>query len=256
MSDGRVRRAAASCLVLVLLVVPVPAESRDTGSGAKQELEVLIDWLLDPSREMDEVPFRTVVHATTGYTVLALDASLDEDRRVLDAVSQGLDMLLAGVADPAHPIHSVGRINEVGGQMEDVLQQLLDAMPGIRCEYPPTAAGRVQRSGYPDLMITDEASGRVYFLDPKVFREGSEHSTFRTFYYEPKRETSKINHDAVHLLVGLSHAGFEDGRWIFTGWRLVDLHDFRVRLKAEFQASNRDLYDQNLIVRESANKTE
>ncbi|MGL5018193.1 MAG: hypothetical protein ACRDBP_08680, partial [Luteolibacter sp.] len=64
---------------------------------------------------------------------------------------------------------------------------------------------------------------------------------FRTFYFEPKNETLKITDDAVHLLVGIEHDG-KDQQWTFTGWRLVDLSTLRVRLKAEFQASNAELY--------------
>ena len=51
----------------------------------------------------------------------------------------------------------------------------------------------------------------------------------------------KITDDAVHLLAGIEHDG-KDGLWTFTGWRLVDLSKLRVRLKAEFQASNAELY--------------
>ena len=51
----------------------------------------------------------------------------------------------------------------------------------------------------------------------------------------------KITDDAVHLLVGIEHDG-KEGLWTFTGWRLVDLFKLRVRLKAEFQASNAGLY--------------
>jgi hypothetical protein len=44
---------------------------------------------------------------------------------------------------------------------------------------------------------------------------------------------------------------FEDdgseGQWAFTGWRLVDLSTLKVRLKAEFQASNADLYRKSAL---------
>ena len=45
----------------------------------------------------------------------------------------------------------------------------------------------------------------------------------------------------MHLLVGIEHDG-KTSAWTFTGWRLVDLSTLQVRLKAEFQASNADLY--------------
>ena len=86
--------------------------------------------------------------------------------------------------------------------------------------------------------------GFVFYLDPKLVEQGSAESTFRTFYFEPKNETLKITDDAVHLLVGIEHDGKERA-WTFTGWRLVDLSKLRVRLKAEFQAGNAELYQKS-----------
>jgi hypothetical protein len=52
---------------------------------------------------------------------------------------------------------------------------------------------------------------------------------------------------------GLEHQPREkDGAWKFTRWDLVDLAQFKVRLKAEFQGSNRDMYRSEAIVATSA----
>ena len=118
----------------------------------------------------------------------------------------------------------------------------LNRVEGLVCEIPKTKEGHEQRSGYPDLKITDLASGEIFYLDPKLMERGSEKSSFRTFYFEPKDGTLKITEDATHLLVGIEHDG-KAGEWTFLGWRLVDLSQLKVRLKAEFQAANRDLYD-------------
>jgi len=47
---------------------------------------------------------------------------------------------------------------------------------------------------------------------------------------------------AVHFIVGFEHEHRKDGRWNFTRWDLVDVARFEVKLKAEFQGSNRDMY--------------
>jgi len=39
-----------------------------------------------------------------------------------------------------------------------------------------------------------------------------------------------------------------NGRWTFTRWDLVDLSHFNLRLKSEFQASNRDIYKPEAIL--------
>jgi hypothetical protein len=64
--------------------------------------------------------------------------------------------------------------------------------------------------------------------------------------------TYQVRHDAVHLLVGFEHEPKSAGRWNFTRWDLVDLAHFKVRLKAEFQGSNRDIYRPEAILATSA----
>jgi len=105
----------------------------------------------------------------------------------------------------------------------------------------------VQRSGYPDIRLTDKATGRILYLDPKLYAKGSRHSSLRTFYFTPKRETNKVNDDAHHLIVGIEHekTGAEVS---FTRWELIDLSGFRVRLKAEFEGSNADMYREGAVV--------
>ncbi|HEY2102353.1 MAG TPA: hypothetical protein VGH08_03780 [Chthoniobacterales bacterium] len=53
-------------------------------------------------------------------------------------------------------------------------------------------------------------------------------------------------------LSDLSTRKSEDHNWMFMRWDLVDLSAFRVKLKAEFQGSNRDLYHPETIVASSA----
>jgi len=111
----------------------------------------------------------------------------------------------------------------------------------------------VQRSGYPDLRIIDVQSKRVFYLDPKLYATGSRDSSFRAFYFEPKKGTNKVRDDAVHFIIGFEHETREkNGVWKFTRWDLVDLSRFTVNLKAEFQGSNRDMYRPEAIVASSA----
>jgi len=144
------------------------------------------------------------------------------------------------------------RINEVSGHFEDMLRELLNATPGLNCDFPRTAQGRVMRSGYPDLRIVDLASKRVFYLDPKLYAVGSRDSSFRTFYFEPKIATNKVRDDAVHFIAGFEHEPRKEDHWNFTRWDLVDLAQFRVKLKAEFQGSNHDMYRPEAIVATSA----
>jgi hypothetical protein len=85
----------------------------------------------------------------------------------------------------------------------------------------------------------------------------------------------KVRDDAVHFVVGFEHqpspnaspartsGSASESRdiaspgtrgWKFTRWDLVDLANIKVKLKAEFQGSNRDVYRPEAIVASSANQ--
>ncbi|MFL6531072.1 MAG: hypothetical protein ACJ8KX_11435, partial [Chthoniobacterales bacterium] len=64
--------------------------------------------------------------------------------------------------------------------------------------------------------------------------------------------TNKVRDDAVHLILGFEHEARQAAHWEFTRWDIVDLSKFKVRLKAEFQGSNRDMYRPEAIVGTSA----
>lgn len=225
---------------------PSPAES------AASPLATFIPWLLQEKEQLSHLPFGEVIFHATGKKVLAIDRESEIDQRVLKQIGETLDAVLEKMNAPDSPIQSAGRINEVSSAFENMIRDLLDDAPGLSCEYPKTAEGRVQRSGYPDLRLVDDASGRIYYLDPKLFAGKSRASSFRTFYYEPKGKTNKVRDDAVHLILGFEHEPRNAGHWEFTRWDIVDLANFTVKLKAEFQGNNRDMYRPETIVGSSA----
>ena len=218
----------------------------------KSSVDQLIPWLLDEDRQLRGIAFSEVIFDATGKRVLPVDRQNEIDQRVIKQISAALDETLKRVNAPEHPVQNVGRINEVSSHFEDLLRELLDATPGLNCDFPRTADGKVQRSGYPDLRLVDLTSKRVFYLDPKLYAAGSRDSSFRTFYFEPKIATNKVRDDAVHFIVGFEHEAKNNGRWNFTRWDLVDLAQFKVKLKAEFQGSNRDMYRPEAIVATSA----
>jgi hypothetical protein len=214
-------------------------------------LQNFIQWLFEDEEGLENVRFAEVVEAVSSHRVLPVDPSDAVDAQMLGAVQSVVVSILASIETGPHVIHEVGRINETSRYIENALLAGLNAVEGLTCSIPLTASGDSQRSGYPDMRLLHEKSGRVFYLDPKVYKAGSETSSFRTFYFEPKQKTNKILDDASHLILGISHKGKVDGRWHFNNWKLVDLADFRVRLKAEFQASNRDLYRTEAILLDS-----
>lgn len=233
------------CLALSLALTSTAARADE--KSARQEA---VQALMETARRMEDVPFRDVVLAATGHRVLAVNPDSAPDAALLDHLAKAADGLVAWLNGPAGPGKDLRRINEASRPVEDELRRLLHAGE-FTCTIPPTTEGKVQRSGYPDLRIVHVPTGRVTYLDPKLFENGSKASTFRSFYYEPNELTGKVQHDARHILLGISHNG-QDGAWKFQNWELVDLHDFRVKLKVEFQGSNKEVYRPELLLRKSA----
>lgn len=207
----------------------------------------LVISLLGENLSSRTFSFATVAEACSGKKVLPLTDD-PAHRRVTAAIGKALAITLAELNKVESPVRKLRRINEASRYFEDGIHKHLNEIQGIQCEVPSNREGQHQRSGYPDLRIVDEESKLVFYLDPKLVEQGSAASTFRTFYFEPKTETLKINEDAVHLLVGIEHDG-KEREWTFTGWRLIDLYKLRVKLKAEFQASNAELYQKTELTK-------
>ncbi len=215
---------------------------------SEPSVDGLIATVLDGGGTFKDVPFSTVINSSTGKLVLPIDPADEAGAAIIEAITSALAATLEKFNVEDSPTHSEKRINEVSSYFEESIRGELQRTPGISCDYPRTAQGNLQRSGYPDLRIVHEESGTVAYLDPKLVGEGSLNSSLRTFYYTPKKETGKVLDNAHHLLVGIEHDG-NTGKWKFLRWHLVDLSEFKVRLKAEFQASNKDLYLPELIIR-------
>ena len=234
-------------LLILFLSIATFAFAEEKPSAVRQ----LIPWLLDQDSALKGIPFAEVISATSGKRVIPVDRKDKDTARILTAIGKTLDEVLEQLNGADSPAKKQKRVNEMSKFFEDAIEAKLKATPGFECEFPKTAAGRVQRSGYPDVRLTDKASGRVLYLDPKLYAKGSRHSSLRTFYFTPKRETNKVNDDAHHLIVGIEHE--KTGAEVkFTRWELIDLSGFRVRLKAEFEGSNADMYREDAVVGASA----
>jgi len=244
----------AGLVGLPSVIAQTPAAPSST---EKAPVDALIPWLLQEDAQLRGIPFGEVIFDATGKRVLAFNPKNETDGRVLKQISSVLDEVMAQLNAPDSVVQGIPRINEVSSHFEDLMRELLNKAPGLSCDFPKNAAGGTQRSGYPDLELIEQQSHRIYYLDPKLYAVGSRDSSFRTFYFEPKVATNKVREDAVHFIVGFEHEKpAPDRHWKFTRWDLVDLSHFQVKLKAEFQGSNRDMYRPEAIVATSAQKVE
>jgi len=232
-------------IFLLGLVVVTNGFSAETNKADVQKLIVAVS---EAGGELKGIPFADVIKATTGKRILAFNQKNEVDRELLSKIGLAMDEVIKRMNATNSIAQKQRRINEVSSHFEDEMKRVLNETPGFACDYPHLASGKVQRSGYPDLRLVDKKTGRIIYLDPKLYEQKSRSSSLRTFYFEPKTDTNKVLDDAHHLIVGFAHDGKESGHWKFLSWELVDLSQFKVRLKAEFQGSNRDLYQKEAIV--------
>lgn len=237
-------------LYLLLLLGGISCERQTAPQviiQSEPSVESLVSSVLNGGGVYRDVAFSQLIETSTGNRVLPMNPEEPVDAEILAGLEAAIARVLKKFNRDSSPTNTESRINEVSAYFEEALLGEIGADPAMECDYPRTAEGNLQRAGYPDLMIRHIESGRVIYLDPKVVADGSMKSSLRTFYFTPRRETNKVLHDAHHLLVGIEHDG-NTGNWKFLRWHLVDLTAFKVTLKAEFQANNKNIYRPELIL--------
>lgn len=90
------------------------------------------------------------------------------------------------------------RPNEVGNDLEAYVMRALP-QAGLAAARPTSQAGLGKSTGYPDILVRDEAK-RATYLECKIFAHGSAETTMRSFYLSPS-ESFKVSVDARHLLL-------------------------------------------------------
>lgn len=194
----------------------------------------VLSELVQPAKR---IPFKTVLHATTGHRLLDLDTNNPAHRelraKILDAAAlAGERARQAGLPAP--------RANEAGNQIEPFVRTALREV-GLAADVPRNTAGRAQVTGYPDVEI---GGPLPCYLELKTYNAATVNTTQRSFYYSPST-TPKVTRDALHLLLAYELEKVErDGKTVFVPghWKLITLQDLEVDLKFEFNQSNRGLY--------------
>jgi len=184
--------------------------------------------------------FRDVILAATGQNILPFEAKSNE---ILNEIRFWLEKNLNELSNLIE-MDYVGRPNELGNYLERLLMARLDEDLNFSVDTPTTEQGRRQAAGYPDGIIVDHHRDQVVYFDVKIFQEKTRDSSLRSFYYQPTNQ-SKILHDAPHFLIGFVVESLEnDNRspFVIRGYEIVDIYNLQVNFKAEFNASNRDIY--------------
>ena len=246
-------RCFIAIILLSTLVSCTTTREKITNSshGNKGQMSAIkIGQLIKQSSELSSVSFTQLLQLTAGKRVIPIEPESLTDKTILERLGKALDRSLEEHNKITSPVRKLRRINEASRLFENSIATNLNQLAEFKCEIPKNESGKLQRTGYPDLIITHLPSGRIFYLDPKLFESSGRKSSLRSFYYQPSSHGGKVHFDGHHLLVGIEHDG-NQGAWRFIGWEIVDLSRLQLTLKTEFQGTNRDIYRDELILQRS-----
>lgn len=144
---------------------------------------------------------------------------------------------------PVNNIEFSGHPNEFGNIVANLFAVECRTL-GLDYQKPKDTQGKGKESGYPDGYLFFE--NRHFYVELKTCEERQQKQTLRTFFYSPSLN-SKIIYDAAHLLVCFLTTK-KNGVLLLNGdFHIVDMSEKQVKLKLEYNASNKELYGENLL---------
>jgi len=175
------------------------------------------------------LPFRDAIFSLYGKQVMAFSN---------DGLLDKIKSACTGTIERVNASDYSGRINEYGTHVEGFFLETCIAH-GLNYGVPTGTDGAAKSSGYPDgLLVVDDF---YYYIEIKTCSQGSKGSAFRSFYFSPST-TPKVVHDACHLLIGFETVSNAGVHRLSGNFELLDLYELQVKIKVEFNASNKDLY--------------
>lgn len=203
-------------------------------------LEAALQQMLQPVKN---IPLNVVIKSLSGNSVIKFDKTNSDDLTLLNSLRRAIKICADDVKK--NPIRRP-RPNEVGNDIEEYVLKAMSAV-GLTVTRPTSRRGKGKNTGYPDLLLHD-AKRRPTYLECKIFADGKDPSTMRSFYLSPS-ESFKVSMDARHLLLAYGMqsvpvAGSDDRIYRASSFKLVDLHDLLCDVKYEFNSDNRRLYSE------------
>jgi hypothetical protein len=196
-----------------------------------------IRTVMELSQDLKDISFKDLVEATSEFKLHPVDPNQHEDKELIEDLSTAFKHFVA-FSNKTGTRFTATRINDVSRHIEEILVEQM---------YKTGLKARILgEAGYPDIELTDKYD-RVSYLEVKISSK-QKLTSFRTFYYTSGK---KIKSDARHLLVGLHFSETADKHWKVEQWELIDLSKLLIRLKAEYNASNIDIFTEQARIARS-----
>ena len=210
------------------------------------DLQAVLSQFLKPIKG---IPFSLIIQSMSGHAVIPIELASHSDKLLVERLTSIAK--LTGQLVEADPIRR-NRPNEVGNDIEAYVIAAAIKL-GLSAVRPKSKSGRGKATGYPDILMNDE-NGSPTYLGCKIFGEGSESTTMRSFYLSPS-EIFKVAADAHHVLMAFGMerepiAGSRDSFYKSASFKVVDLSALKCDVKYEFNSDNQRLYGGQLILAE------
>lgn len=210
-----------------------------------KELKGVIAQMLKPLKGLS---LNLVIEGLSEHSVLLFDKQNKQDIQVLEILKKVADDALLevnkkGILRP--------RPNEVGNDIEPFVVSSLNKL-SYKADKPKTINNKKKAMGYPDIEFLDEFK-RYNYMECKTFNVDNIDTTHRSFYLSPS-DDFKVTRDAHHF--GISFEVYVENNignnhlYKIRSWKILDLGKLKLDVKYEFNADNKRLYDNELILAE------
>jgi hypothetical protein len=224
----------------------------DNNDDYYNEIELILRQILQP---IEKISFFTFIRIISGYKVIPLDLSANKDKKLVDDLIKASNEVIKDIRNTKGIKTKDGetpkRVNEVGNHIEPYVKKALSKYG--YATTPKTKNGKHKSTGYPDIEFwyggKSENDGRVVYIEIKTYNEKNVNSSQRTFYASPPNDKDgfKIIHDAPHIVISFKIEKINNNYYA-TGFKIVDLYKLTGSIKREFNASNKELYDEELVI--------
>jgi len=227
----------------------------DNNDDYYNEIESILRQILQP---IEKISFFTFIRVISGYKVIPLDLLTDKDRKLIDDLIKASNKVIEDIKntegikkDGKKDGETAKRPNEVGNHIEAYVKKALSKYGYTTT--PKTKTGNRKATGYPDIEFWHggkcENDGRIVYIEIKTYNEKNVNSSQRTFYASPPSDKDgfKIIHDAPHIVISFKIEKINNNYYA-TGFKIVDLYKLTGSIKREFNASNKELYSDELVI--------
>lgn len=199
-------------------------------SPSENNQHELVSQALALPKNLTQVKFPLLVKVSTGLDVISIDPQSDFDKSFISNMKVKLIASLKAIEKSGQYFRGT-RINDVGSQIESYIVHQLNA--------PPFTVRQLGQKGYPDTELI--FNNETIYMELKTSGNNLE-SNYRYFYYSTGR---KIKKNARHILLSILAHSSDQGYWTVKSFILSDLSRLKVKLKAEFNSSKKELMEED-----------